>query len=73
MAWANPKSAHTHAMEALGVGPKETWMSATISNGDRRTAALGIYAIWYDAIPLGYSRLVSGWTGSSARCPNCPD
>lgn len=45
--------AYTHAMAALGVGPRETWMVG--DNLEWEVAApqrLGIYAIWHD----GYGR-----------------
>ena len=48
--------AYTHAMEALGVGPQETWMVG--DNLEWEIAApqrLGIYAIWYDGYDgMGY-------------------
>jgi putative hydrolase of the HAD superfamily len=56
--------AYTHAMEALGVGPQETWMVG--DNLEWEIVApqrLGIYAIWYD----GYS------AGLPADCPIRPD
>ena len=46
--------AYTHAMEALGVGPEETWMVG--DNLEWEIAApqrLGIYAIWYDGYSAG--------------------
>jgi len=56
--------AYTHAMEALGVGPQETWMVG--DNLEWEIVApqrLGIYAIWYD----GYA------TGLPSDCPIRPD
>jgi len=56
--------AYTHAMEALGVRPQETWMVG--DNLEWEIAApqqLGIYAIWYD----GYS------AGLPPDCPVRPD
>ena len=56
--------AYTHAMEALGVEPQETWMVG--DNLEWEIAApqrLGIYAIWYD----GYS------AGLPPGCPIRPD
>jgi len=56
--------AYTHAMEALGVGPQETWMVG--DNLEWEIVApqrLGIYAIWYD----GYA------TGLPSGCPIRPD
>jgi putative hydrolase of the HAD superfamily len=56
--------AYTHAMEALGVGPRETWMVG--DNLEWEIVApqrLGIYAIWYD----GYA------TGLPADCRIRPD
>jgi putative hydrolase of the HAD superfamily len=46
--------AYTHAMEALGVAPQDTWMVG--DNLEWEVAApqrLGIYAIWYDAYGRG--------------------
>src|SRR6266849_5328252 len=46
--------AYTHAMEALGVGPRETWMVG--DNLEWEISApqrLGIYAIWYDGYAAG--------------------
>jgi putative hydrolase of the HAD superfamily len=46
--------AYTHAMEALGVAPADTWMVG--DNLEWEVAApqrLGIYAIWYDAYGRG--------------------
>jgi len=46
--------AYIHAMEALGVGPQETWMVG--DNLEWEIAApqrLGIYAIWYDGYSAG--------------------
>jgi putative hydrolase of the HAD superfamily len=46
--------AYTHAMEALGVGPRETWMVG--DNLEWEIVApqrLGIYAIWYDGCATG--------------------
>jgi putative hydrolase of the HAD superfamily len=46
--------AYTHAMEALGVGPSETWMVG--DNLEWEIVApqrLGIYAIWYDGYAAG--------------------
>jgi len=46
--------AYIHAMEALGVGPHETWMVG--DNLEWEIAApqrLGIYAIWYDGYSAG--------------------
>jgi putative hydrolase of the HAD superfamily len=56
--------AYTHAMEALGVGPRDTWMVG--DNLEWEIVApqrLGIYAIWYD----GYG------TGLPPECPVRPD
>lgn len=56
--------AYTHAMEALGVGPRDTWMVG--DNLEWEIVApqrLGIYAIWYD----GYA------TGLPPGCPVRPD
>jgi len=56
--------AYTHAMEALGVGPRDTWMVG--DNLEWEIVApqrLGIYAIWYD----GYA------TGLPAGCQIRPD
>jgi putative hydrolase of the HAD superfamily len=46
--------AYTHAMEALSVGPQETWMVG--DNLEWEIVApqrLGIYAIWYDGYATG--------------------
>ena len=46
--------AYTHAMEALGVGPHQTWMVG--DNLEWEIVApqrLGIYAIWYDGYAVG--------------------
>jgi putative hydrolase of the HAD superfamily len=46
--------AYTHAMEALGVGPQDTWMVG--DNLEWEIAApqrLGIYAIWHDGYVTG--------------------
>jgi putative hydrolase of the HAD superfamily len=46
--------AYTHAMDALGVGPGETWMVG--DNLEWEIVApqrLGIYAIWYDGYATG--------------------
>jgi putative hydrolase of the HAD superfamily len=46
--------AYTHAMEALGVGPQQTWMVG--DNLEWEIVApqrLGIYAIWYDGYATG--------------------
>jgi putative hydrolase of the HAD superfamily len=46
--------AYSHAMQALGVGPLETWMVG--DNLEWEVAApqrLGIHAIWYDAYDAG--------------------
>jgi putative hydrolase of the HAD superfamily len=46
--------AYTHALEALGVGPRESWMVG--DNLEWEIAApqrLGIYAIWYDGYATG--------------------
>jgi putative hydrolase of the HAD superfamily len=46
--------AYTHAMQALGVGPRETWMVG--DNLEWEIVApqrLGIYAIWYDGYAAG--------------------
>jgi len=46
--------AYTHAMEALGVSPQETWMVG--DNLEWEIVApqrLGIYAIWYDGYGTG--------------------
>jgi putative hydrolase of the HAD superfamily len=46
--------AYTHAMEAVGVGPQETWMVG--DNLEWEIVApqrLGIYAIWYDGHATG--------------------
>jgi putative hydrolase of the HAD superfamily len=56
--------AYTHAMEALGVGPRETWMVG--DNLEWEIVApqrLGIYSIWYD----GYA------AGLPPGCPIRPD
>jgi len=56
--------AYTHAMEALGIGPRDTWMVG--DNLEWEIVApqrLGIYAIWYD----GYG------TGLPPECPVRPD
>ncbi|MBV8118378.1 MAG: HAD-IA family hydrolase [Alphaproteobacteria bacterium] len=56
--------AYTHAMEALGVSARETWMVG--DNLEWEVAApqrLGIHAIWHD----GYG------TGLPADCPVRPD
>jgi putative hydrolase of the HAD superfamily len=56
--------AYTHAMEALGVGPHDTWMVG--DNLEWEIVApqrLGIYAIWYD----GYG------AGLPPGCPVRPD
>jgi putative hydrolase of the HAD superfamily len=56
--------AYTHAMDALGVGPRETWMVG--DNLEWEIVApqrLGIYSIWYD----GYA------TGLPPGCPIRPD
>jgi len=56
--------AYTHAMEALGVGPRETWMVGDNLEWDIvAPQRLGIYAIWYD----GYA------TGLPSDCPVRPD
>ncbi|HEX3412026.1 MAG TPA: HAD-IA family hydrolase [Stellaceae bacterium] len=49
--------AYTHAMEALGVGPHETWMVG--DNLEWEIVApqrLGIYAIWHDGYGVGRLR-----------------
>jgi putative hydrolase of the HAD superfamily len=46
--------AYVHAMEALGVGPRETWMVG--DNLEWEIVApqrLGIYAVWYDGYATG--------------------
>jgi putative hydrolase of the HAD superfamily len=46
--------AYTHALEALGVGPRETWMVG--DNLEWEISApqrLGIYGIWYDGYATG--------------------
>jgi putative hydrolase of the HAD superfamily len=46
--------AYRHALEALGVGPRETWMVG--DNLEWEIAApqrLGIYGIWYDGYGTG--------------------
>ena len=46
--------AYTHAMEVLGVGPRETWMVG--DNLEWEIVApqrLGIYAIWHDGYGVG--------------------
>ena len=65
--------AYTHAMEALGVAPQETWMVATISNGrsPRRSGSASMRS-GTTAIPPGSRPAVrSGPTGSSGLCPSC--
>ena len=48
------KRAYTHAMEALGVGPHETWMVGdNLEWGIAAPQRLGIYAIWYDGYSAG--------------------
>ena len=56
--------AYTHAMEALGVGPRETWMVGDNLEWDIvAPQRLGIYAIWYDGCA----------TGLPSDCPVRPD
>ena len=48
------EQAYRHAMQALGVGPKDTWMIG--DNLEWEVVApqrLGIYAIWYDGHGIG--------------------
>ena len=48
------EQAYLHAMQALGVGPKDTWMVG--DNLEWEVVApqrLGIYAIWYDGYGIG--------------------
>ena len=48
------EEAYLHAMKALGVGPKDTWMVG--DNLEWEVVApqrLGIYAIWYDGYGIG--------------------
>src|SRR5262249_54858603 len=48
------EQAYRHAMQALGVGPQDTWMVG--DNLEWEVVApqrLGIYAIWYDGYGIG--------------------
>jgi putative hydrolase of the HAD superfamily len=46
--------AYTHAMEMLGVGPRETWMVGDNLEWEiEAPQRLGIYAIWHDGYGVG--------------------
>ncbi len=56
--------AYTHAMEALGFGPEDTWMVGDNLEWEiEAPQRLGIYAIWHD----GYA------AGLPPGCPTRPD